>query len=316
MSLAKRTKAGSDPKSKYGWHDANSELEPISARLDKESKVKRPPEMQMNDGDNTVVTNFAMGTNDSGIPDMRTLHRNRHDAVDKLNRLRQTQQTLAEQVKGLNESKADPDAQEDLERHREDTITSIRYEEDRMEERFYHDPNVKFIQWVAGHLGINDIRELLVGFARSRPLIFHQPKSYGKTNVEWHTGEERLLQTGQIQLSPTFVSARDSAYNTILLQIVPLSHREVYTMHYMITTKTLNELFARLTACFHGQSQQLNPQRYVTGLQKQTIKDTMRSVAHDLRRYIRSEIPGLKSKRRRFRGAYDSVEASMGFGPS
>ena len=178
-------------------------------------------------------------------------------------------------------------------RTKEAVVEAAKAVDEELDDRVYKDANYRWLQWVSGHLGIDNPKKLLVGFRDSMSALrFHSEERDG---VPWAVGEHNLCHNGTIQLSPTLVSARDAAHRKIMDTGFANP-----SMDHMVRERGINEIFARLTACLYRQIRQHNPVRYTSKLQQNAAVTDIRNVRYDLLRYLRSNPEQRRSKRETF----------------
>jgi len=170
-------------------------------------------------------------------------------------------------------------------------LNQVRTEdEDAFQEMLYEDANIKFIQWVAGYGGMQSIEKLMVkSIDGAKPYRDNLTRSNA---VQWCRGERRISVNGQYILSPMFISARDEAYRNISNMRFngrnQYPNRSAPSMHDMIATDELNELFARLTACIHQSLRRGYPRQSLTGVQAARLIKEKRRVHYDLVHYFKN----------------------------
>ena len=182
---------------------------------------------------------------------------------------------------------------------REAMNLEIMRDEDSIKQKLFADPNIRFMQWVAGFCGIGQISKLMVGVKDTTDSkLFRDDVLGGQSrhlhyrdtaDVEWNHGEKRISANGLYCLTPIFIAARDTAFSKIKslrLDGRPLLPND-FSMNQMVLEDELNQLFARLTACIYRTLTLKNPTRYVSKDQSKRLVYDQRTVKHDLMHFFK-----------------------------
>lgn len=151
------------------------------------------------------------------------------------------------------------------------------------------DANYRFIQWVAGHCGEDNVKALY------NASIFDDPHAPIELRPPYeHEELADLRETGRLQFKPSLVAARDEAFAKIQIVVAAqlgsaASTSKKWSMDALIRDNAgFAELFARLTADRWLRIQHLNPRRYYTAADRRVLHQTERAVLLEVRKRLRS----------------------------
>ena len=168
----------------------------------------------------------------------------------------------------------------------------IETHESEREHLLYQDPNIRFLQWVTGYTGKDNLKSFLTGFKKGKT----DDTFFTSETTDSTLGEHRLCKNGKVLFTPQFIAARDDAFTKILSMgphILPdwLSSNRSETdtrMQRMIDTPGLNMLFAKLTSALYANNSRSNPTRYYTKLNYRDQMQRVRNIHIELRAYFKA----------------------------
>lgn len=207
------------------------------------------------------------------------------------------------------------------------------------------DANLRYIRWVAGHLGEDNVKRLYqtqVFETMDGPIDTHPDTGPGEDDTK---RDRTLRDTGRLCFLPTVISARDAAYhkmrNVIRMhlgsrlwqqqlclektyenllrrphdqddRIQCLSPSPGFTMDAIIADDELGEIFARLTAAQITAVRHRNPRRWYSASDRGLVKAEDKEICHSLKQLLRTTHPRKRKRDSMFLDDY-GMELRFGF---